>query len=73
MFIIGFEIRNFAQVASLIYHLLKKNTLFIWEKKQAEAMDLLKLAFITLLVLVSLDYLRRVGEIIFAVDTSLKE
>lgn len=37
-----------------------------------EAMDLLKLAFITPLTLVSLDYTDRVGNIILVVDISLE-
>ena len=36
-------------------------------------MNLLKLALITLLALVLFDYLKKVGEIILAVDASLKE
>ena len=65
-------IRNFAQVAFPIYHLLKKNTPFIWGKEQIEAMDLLKLALTTSPTLVSLDYSEEVGEIILAVDASLE-
>ena len=65
-------IRNFAQVASPIYHLLKKNTPFVWGKEQIEAMDLLKLALTTPPALVSLDYSEGTGEIILAVDASLE-
>lgn len=36
-------------------------------------MDLLKLAFTTLFELVSLDYSKKTGEIILAVDVSLKK
>ena len=36
-------------------------------------MDLLKLAFITLLALVSLDYSEGVSDIIFTVDASLED
>lgn len=49
-------IKDFAQVAALIYRLFKKNAIFEWGKEQTEAMDLLKLALITPPALVSLDY-----------------
>ncbi len=65
-------IRNFAEVASPIYHLLKKNTPFIWGKEQIEAMDLLKLALTTPPALVSFDYSEEKGEIILAMDASLE-
>ncbi len=41
-------IKNYAQVASHIYYLFKKNISFTWGKQQIEVMDLLKLAFTTL-------------------------
>ena len=62
---------DFAQVATLIYRLLKKNPIFKWEKEQTEAMDLLKLALITPPALIFLDYTDRVGDIILMVDASL--
>ena len=65
-------IKNFAQVAAPIYHLLRKNTLFVWGKEQMEAMDLLKLALTTLPALVSLDYSEGAGDIILVVDASLE-
>lgn len=37
-----------------------------------EAIDLLKLAFIILLTLVSLDYFEKVGKILLVIDTKLK-
>lgn len=49
---------------------MKKNTLFIWGKKQVEAMDLLQLSLITPLVLIFLDYTEKVNDIILAVDAS---
>ena len=64
-------IKDFAQVAALIYRLFKKNSIFKWGKDQTEAMDLLKLAITTPPTLVSLDYTDGAGDIIFAVDTSL--
>ena len=66
-------IKNFAQVASPLYHLFKKNILFAWGKKQVEAMDLLKLALTSLTASVSLDYSNDTGEIILAMDASLEE
>lgn len=66
-------IKNFAQVSSPIYHLFKKNILFVWAKEQVEAIDLLKLALTTLPALVFLDYSEGAGNIIFAVDASLEE
>ena len=66
-------IKNFAQVASLIYHLLKKNTLFAWGKEQVEAIDLLKLAPTTPLALMTLDYSKGAGKILLVVDASLEE
>ena len=65
-------IKNFAQVASPIYHLFKKNIPFIWGKDQIEAMDLLKFALTTPPALVSLDYTEGAGDIIFAIDASLE-
>ena len=65
-------IKNFAQVAAPIYHLLRKNTPFIWGREQVEAMDLLKLSLTTPRALVSLDYTEGAGDIIFAVDASLE-
>lgn len=35
-------------------------------------MNLLKLALITLLILVFLDYIKKIGNIIFVIDASLK-
>ena len=55
-------IKNFAQVPSFIYHVLKKNTPFIWGKEQVDAMDLLKLAYTTPPALVYLDYSEGAGE-----------
>lgn len=49
-------IKDFAQVATPIYRLFKKNAIFEWGKEQTEAMDLLKLALTTPPALVSLDY-----------------
>ena len=43
-------IKDFAQIASFIYHLLMKNTLFIQEKEQIEAINLLKSVLTTLFV-----------------------
>ena len=65
-------IKDFAQVASPIYHLFKKNTPFTWGKEQVEAMDLLKFALTSHPALVSLDYTERAGDIILAVDASLE-
>ena len=65
------QIKDFAQVASLIYRLLKNNTLFEWGKKQIEAINLLKLAFTTPPALISLDYIEGAGDIIFTVDANL--
>lgn len=65
-------IKNFAQIASPIYHLFKKNIPFVCEKEQVEAMDLLKLAFITPPALIFLDYSKRADDIIFVVDASLE-
>lgn len=62
---------NFAQVAAPIYQLLRKNTLFIYSKKQVRAIDLLKLALTTFLALVPLDYIKRANDIILAFDVSL--
>ena len=66
-------IKDFAQVASLIYHLFKKNIPLVKGKEQVEAMDLLKLALTTPPALVSFDYTKGVGDIILAIDASLKE
>lgn len=65
-------IKNSAQAAAPIYHLLKKNTPFIWGKEQVEAMNLLKLSLTTPPALVSLDYTEEAGDIILAVDISLE-
>lgn len=65
-------IKNFAQVASPIYHMFKKNALFIWGKKQIKAMDLLKFALTTLPTLVLFDYTEKIGDIILTVNASLK-
>lgn len=65
-------IKDFAQVASLIYHLFKKNVSFVREKEQVEAMNLLKLVLTSLPALVSLDYSKDAGEIILAIDASLE-
>lgn len=65
-------IKNFAQVAAPIYHLLRKNTPFVWGREQVEAMDLLKLSLITPPALVSLDYTGGAGDIILVVDASLE-
>lgn len=65
-------IKNFAQVASPIYHVFKKNALFIWGKKQIKAMDLLKCALTTLPTLVLFDYTEKIGDIIITVNASLK-
>ena len=65
-------IKNFAQVASPIYHLFKKNIPFIWGKEQVKTMDLLKFALTSPPALVSLDYIERAGDIILAVDASLE-
>ncbi len=65
-------INNFAQVASLIYHLFNKNISFTWGKEQMKAIDLLKLALTTPPALVYLDYIDVVGDIILAVDASLE-
>lgn len=62
-------IKNFALIASPIYHILKKNMFFIWEKEQIKAMKLLKLALTTYTVLISIDFSERTGEIILALDT----
>ncbi len=66
-------IKTFAQVASPIYHMFKKNKPFILGKKQVEAMDLLKLALTTPPVLVSLDYTEGASDIILVVDANLEE
>ncbi len=65
-------IKNFAQVASPIYHLFKNNIPFAWGKEQVEAMDLLKLELTSPPALVSLDYSKDADEIILAVDASLE-
>ena len=65
-------IKNFAQVASPIYHLFKKNIPFAKGKEQVGAIDLLKLALSSPLALVSLDYSKDEDEIILAVDASLE-
>ncbi len=63
-------IKNFAPVASPIYHLFKESTLFILGKEQVKAMDLLNLALTGPRALISLDYLGETGEIILAMDAS---
>lgn len=65
-------IRNFAQIAALIYYRMRKNTPFLWSEKQVEAMDLFKLALTTPPTLVSLDYSEGAGDIILTLDASLE-
>ena len=64
--------KNFAQIAAPIYYLQKKNTLFVWDKEQVEAMDLLKLALTIPPTLVFLDFNKGAGDIIFMVKVSLE-
>lgn len=65
-------IKGFAQVASPIYHVFKKDIPFISGKESVEAMDLLQLAITTPPALVSLDYTGGAGDIILAVDARLE-
>lgn len=55
------QIKDFAYVAP-----------FLWKKGYVEVIDLFKLALITLLALVSLDYNERASDIILAVDASFE-
>lgn len=65
-------VEHFAQVAGPIYFLFKKGVAFSWENEQQEAMDKLKMALTTAPALITLVYTDGAGEIILAVDASLK-
>lgn len=52
---------------------IEEKYVFHLEIRQIEAMDLLKLAFITPFALVLLNYSEEAGEIVLEVDTSLEK
>ena len=66
-------IMNFVIIVVLIYRLLKNEKLFVWEKKQKIAMNILKLTLTTASALKSLNYFFLIDEIILTVNFSLKK
>ena len=65
-------IKNFSIVAELIYCLFKKGVLWSWGPAQDNAMNILKTALTSPPALVKIVYEDGAGEIILAVDASLK-
>ena len=65
-------VMNFVIIAAPIYRLLKNGEPFVWGEEQETAMDTLKLALTTAPALKPLDYSSLAGEIILAVNSSLK-
>ena len=65
-------IKGFSIVAEPIYYLFKKGVPWNWGLAQDEAMATLKLALTSAPALVKIVYTDRAGEVILAVDASLK-
>ena len=65
-------IMNFVIIASSIYRLLKNGESFVWAEEQEDVMNVLKLVLTTAPALRPLNYSFLAGEIILAVDFSLK-
>jgi hypothetical protein len=65
-------VKNFAVIAAPIYSLIRKGIRFAWDTKQQLAINILKMAIITAPALVTLNYSPEAGEIILAVNSSLK-
>src|SRR5439155_9557783 len=65
-------IKGFAMIAKLIYILFRKNAVWIWGLEQDLAMNTLKTALTQAPALAKIDYSEGGGDIILALDTSLK-
>ena len=65
-------VKDFATVAAPIYRLFRREVPFVWGEEQVAAMETLKAALTTAPALRSIDYADNAGEIILAVDASLR-
>ena len=64
---------NFVIIVSFIYRFLKTEKFFMWEKKQKNIMNILKLTLTTAFVLKSLNCLFLIEEIILTINFNLKK